>query len=916
MAITNDEKQTIINAVISAIRTNSQTIDQLSPVTSLAEDDSFEINGGKRVSYGVLRELILSVFNDNQDELKSLIARNELNSVTITTTEDSATLTISSVGKTIRTSIPIASDAKAGLMSVADKEAITSAGETAVTANTTANLARTKAETAQAGVDTINSKIGVAGGIATLDNTGRIPARFIPDAYDDVKEFGSFVNDVSASESTEHSSTDPGCMVVYDTAKNKFLLAVAFLPIIDEDWRLVLGRKSAIQSTNSAPSKTELSKSDIWLIDDETVRLDMSLFSYYKNWADSAPFGTQTILGCQPVEEKLYVNTSTNSTYRWSGNTLVSTGSDLALGHTPNTAFPGNEGESLLLSVNDLQGQFYNLESKLRGISILPFDGFYDEYPDQSYGVWFRYSDDENGGQAYMWAEEYPDGYSFDDYNITFRGFSVIRPDRLYRCGNKIYKVVGKVLYEFVTMDQLLESLASMKQTIHTEIDELHEEINEYADDAAQAEAQNVKTSIGIQEFAGIAGSQGSCNWISGETYWIAADKCFMRDHAVVWTDKENTPLRTQLYRCKNDLYRVVKLEGKQYELYKLVSTDELEGAVEPVAKELSRKARIITFDGKYEDLEEAEWIDGNIYWIDGEGFYECKEVDGEQQYVALYPDGYDTIQNNCLFTDGDYLYWVCGGSLTRIAEGWEIEDLTNGVVSLSPRIDKLFLDLWENYLTVWTPFGGVSSGLFPHASMKLGGISENGKPELFGVELTIEEAMAVLSQPDPMAFGNLECINSYFQHDNTNGLSVPRLPYKDSAVSFDITTSPAIDWRTKHYMVAPLARILCSASGTWWRSALLYYVQPDFFTTNSVKLKELYLVDLPTRLNLSNCPDITDRCVARLIRQSTEFWGSAGIIKPCAITLHSQAYDNLSEETLALAANSNGLVTLIRNEN
>lgn len=58
MAITQDEMQSIVNTVLSAIRTNSRTIDQLTPVTSLSIFDSFEINGGKRITFALLRELI------------------------------------------------------------------------------------------------------------------------------------------------------------------------------------------------------------------------------------------------------------------------------------------------------------------------------------------------------------------------------------------------------------------------------------------------------------------------------------------------------------------------------------------------------------------------------------------------------------------------------------------------------------------------------------------------------------------------------------------------------------------------------------------------------------------------------------------------------------------------------------------
>ena len=69
MAITSDELQTIVSAVLSSIRTNSRTIDQLTPVTALADTDNLEVHGGKRVVFSILRNLILS--KSGVDELKA-----------------------------------------------------------------------------------------------------------------------------------------------------------------------------------------------------------------------------------------------------------------------------------------------------------------------------------------------------------------------------------------------------------------------------------------------------------------------------------------------------------------------------------------------------------------------------------------------------------------------------------------------------------------------------------------------------------------------------------------------------------------------------------------------------------------------------------------------------------------------------
>ena len=56
--MTNEEKQEIINAVLSAIRTNSKTIPQLTPVSEMSDDDYIELSGGRRVSYAVFTAAI------------------------------------------------------------------------------------------------------------------------------------------------------------------------------------------------------------------------------------------------------------------------------------------------------------------------------------------------------------------------------------------------------------------------------------------------------------------------------------------------------------------------------------------------------------------------------------------------------------------------------------------------------------------------------------------------------------------------------------------------------------------------------------------------------------------------------------------------------------------------------------------
>ena len=69
--------------------------------------------------------------------------------------------------------------------------------------------------------------------------------------------------------------------------------------------------------------------------------------TYYNNWLDGDLFGDGTVLGRKPHSGKIFMDVSTNKTYRWSGTTLAVIGSDLALGHSSGTAFPGDEGADL-----------------------------------------------------------------------------------------------------------------------------------------------------------------------------------------------------------------------------------------------------------------------------------------------------------------------------------------------------------------------------------------------------------------------------------------------------------------------------------------------------------------------------------------------------------------------------------------
>lgn len=71
--MTPEELQEVVAAVIAALKTNSKTIDQLTAVTTLADTDNLEISGGKKVSFGNLKELVASSVVPSSESIKGWV---------------------------------------------------------------------------------------------------------------------------------------------------------------------------------------------------------------------------------------------------------------------------------------------------------------------------------------------------------------------------------------------------------------------------------------------------------------------------------------------------------------------------------------------------------------------------------------------------------------------------------------------------------------------------------------------------------------------------------------------------------------------------------------------------------------------------------------------------------------------------
>lgn len=141
------------------------------------------------------------------------------------------------------------------------------------------------------------SEMGAAGGVATLGSDSKVPAAQLPSFVDDVLEYAGTVSGVTIQPISQPSVD----AVYYDTTHKSFC-----------------GKKED---------------------------------RYYNNWStvgDEALPASKfcTILGT-PYSNKIYVDTSKNKTYRWSGTDLIQLDGGLTLGETSSTAFAGNRGKAL-----------------------------------------------------------------------------------------------------------------------------------------------------------------------------------------------------------------------------------------------------------------------------------------------------------------------------------------------------------------------------------------------------------------------------------------------------------------------------------------------------------------------------------------------------------------------------------------
>lgn len=311
MALTQEEIQSVINAVISAIRTNSRMISQLTPVTTLSDTDSFEIGVGKRVAYSILNQLINAPNVEKAAQTDAALSR-------LAEADTALSARINGLTSALNAETTGRRDADSALSErIGDEELTRAAAVKALRDFIVAVSAKTDLLSDSIGKATVSETVDgetvITPGIAPLNEQGVIASKFLPSFVDDVMDFDGLVTWEGSFAGKEYKGdlSEVDHRVLFHPAASRFILEVT--PV----------------SSTGKPQTPE----------------------YYPAWAleenQQLCLGAATAVGYTPLKSKTYYCPATTVSYRWNGTSMAPCGSHLELGKEVNTAYPGDAGKLL-----------------------------------------------------------------------------------------------------------------------------------------------------------------------------------------------------------------------------------------------------------------------------------------------------------------------------------------------------------------------------------------------------------------------------------------------------------------------------------------------------------------------------------------------------------------------------------------
>lgn len=159
---------------------------------------------------------------------------------------------------------------------------------------------------------------------ASLDDNGKVSISQLPSDIDDVVEFSGMVEDITILAASTASAGN----VVYDKTTKRFALAVQ-------------------NGLSLSPSIT-----------------------YFSNWPNRDNYQSLSDGTATPYTGKIFIDTSTNKTYRWDGSDLTELSPSLNLGETSDTAFAGDRGVTLETGMTEVKAAL-NTKGAKNGLAPL-----------------------------------------------------------------------------------------------------------------------------------------------------------------------------------------------------------------------------------------------------------------------------------------------------------------------------------------------------------------------------------------------------------------------------------------------------------------------------------------------------------------------------------------------------------------
>lgn len=184
------------------------------------------------------------------------------------------------------------------------------------------------------------SDAGKPNGIATLDSTGKVPLKQLPD------NIGEGNNLELGETSTTAYPGDKG-----KTNANAIRSLTNALDSVDTYSRATRNQLDTFKNTKG--------KSQGIAPLDENGKVASSYLPSYVD--DVLEYNTRTAFPTTGESGKIYIALDTNKTYRWGGTTYVELSSSVTLGETSSTAYAGDKGKKNREDINNLRDSFDSL---------------------------------------------------------------------------------------------------------------------------------------------------------------------------------------------------------------------------------------------------------------------------------------------------------------------------------------------------------------------------------------------------------------------------------------------------------------------------------------------------------------------------------------------------------------------------